>query len=167
MNELLPDWPIPLPGVMSALLVSMDDSTFTNNWLHGDMRQYDITDPHSPNLPVRFGWVACRKAPVVNGAEVAADRRCSNSLDGKRLYVTTSLLSTWDNQFYPVRTKGGVMVMVDCDVENRAMAINENFIVDFGEEPNGQADATRPATQVATARAISGSNGDLDHHRYQ
>ena len=23
------------------------------------------------------------------------------SLDGKRLYVTTSLYSTWDNQFYP------------------------------------------------------------------
>ena len=90
------------------------------------------------------------------------------SLDGKRLYVTTSLLSTWDNQFYPeIRTKGGVMVMVDCDVENGGMAINEDFIVDFGEEPNDQADATRPATQVATARAISGSNGDLDHHRYQ
>lgn len=23
------------------------------------------------------------------------------SLDGKRLYVTTSLYSTWDKQFYP------------------------------------------------------------------
>ena len=31
------------------------------------------------------------------------------SLDGKRLYVTTSLFSTWDNQFYPdIREKGGV-----------------------------------------------------------
>ena len=21
---------------------------FINNWLHGDMRQYDISDPHNP-----------------------------------------------------------------------------------------------------------------------
>ena len=79
------------------------------------------------------------KAPVVNGAEVAGGPQMFQlSLDGKRLYVTTSLLSTWDNQFYPeIRTKGGVMVMIDCDVENGGMAINKDFIVDFGQEPNG------------------------------
>ncbi len=27
------------------------------------------------------------------------------SLDGKRLYVTTSLFSTWDKQFYPEMVK--------------------------------------------------------------
>lgn len=27
------------------------------------------------------------------------------SLDGKRLYVTTSLYSVWDNQFYPDMAK--------------------------------------------------------------
>ena len=44
------------------------------------------------------------------------------SLDGRRLYVTTSLFSTWDNQFYPeIREKGGVMVMIDCDPENGGM----------------------------------------------
>ena len=29
------------------------------------------------------------------------------------------------------------MLMIDCDVENGGMKINENFIVDFGQEPNG------------------------------
>ena len=33
--------------------------------------------------------------------------------------------------------QGGVMVMIDCDVENGGMKINEDFIVDFGKEPNG------------------------------
>ncbi len=62
------------------------------------------------------------------------------SLDGKRLYVTTSLFSTWDNQFYPaMREKGGSMLIVDCDTENGGMAINPDFFVDFGEEPNGPA----------------------------
>ena len=60
------------------------------------------------------------------------------SLDGKRLYVTTSLFSTWDNQFYPeIRQKGGVMVMIDCDPENGGMTINPDFMVNFGKEPNG------------------------------
>ena len=50
-NEMHPDWPIPLPGVMSAILISMDDKyLYLNNWLHGDMRQYDISDPHKPVL---------------------------------------------------------------------------------------------------------------------
>ena len=60
------------------------------------------------------------------------------SLDGKRMYVTTSLFSTWDNQFYPeIRTQGGAMIMIDCDNENGGMKINKDFIVDFGKEPNG------------------------------
>ena len=51
---------------------------------------------------------------------------------------TTSLFSTWDNQFYPaIREKGGVMVMIDCDPVNGGMEINKDFIVDFGKEPNG------------------------------
>ena len=39
------------------------------------------------------------------------------SLDGKRLYVTTSLYSVWDNQFYPNMSKyvcGNVNRIIDC-----------------------------------------------------
>ena len=62
------------------------------------------------------------------------------SLDGKRLYVTTSLFSTWDNQFYPdMRKNGGCMLMVDCDTVDGGMSINRDFLVDFGNEPNGPA----------------------------
>ena len=69
------------------------------------------------------------------GKEPNGPSRC---LDGKRLYVTTSLFSTWDNQFYPeIRTQGGVMLMIDCDVKNGGMNINKDFVVDFGQEPNG------------------------------
>jgi selenium-binding protein 1 len=62
------------------------------------------------------------------------------SLDGRRLYVTTSLFSTWDNQFYPgMNEAGSAMVMVDCDVENGGMTVNPDFFVDFGNEPHGPA----------------------------
>jgi selenium-binding protein 1 len=44
------------------------------------------------------------------------------SLDGKRLYVTNSLLSPWDRQFYPeLVAKGGQMLQVDVDLEGGSM----------------------------------------------
>jgi selenium-binding protein 1 len=60
------------------------------------------------------------------------------SLDGKRLYVTNSLYSTWDNVFYPQLGKqGSWLVQIDCNTEQGGLTINEKFFVDFGKEPNG------------------------------
>ena len=83
------------------------------------------------------------KAPVVEGIEInGAPQMIQLSLDGKRLYVTTSLLSTWDNQFYPdIRDKGGQMFLVHCDTEDGGMRLDPDFLVDFGKEPNGPARA--------------------------
>ncbi len=64
------------------------------------------------------------------------------SLDGKRLYVTNSLYSTWDNQFYPELAKAGsYLLQIDCDTQNGGLKINEHFYVDFGKEPAGPARA--------------------------
>ena len=56
---------------------------------------------------------------MVNGRKITGGPQMIQlSLDGRRLYVTTSLFSTWDNQFYPeIRKNGGCMLMVDCDPE--------------------------------------------------
>ena len=86
-NKKVEGWIMPeMPGVMTDILISMDDrydsttnsssSTllrflYFSNWLHGDVRQYDITDTrslitqpshqHSGNLvaflPFDRGWV--------------------------------------------------------------------------------------------------------------
>ena len=140
-NEPHPEWPIPVPGVISVILLSMDDKyLYFCNWLHGDIRQYDISDPHNAKLTGQV-WMGglLDKAPKVNGVKVTGGPQMIQlSLDGKRLYVTTSLFSTWDNQFYPeIRTSGGCMLMVNCDTKNGGMEIDPNFIVDFGKEPNG------------------------------
>ena len=39
-------WILPeMPGVMTDIILSMDDKyLYFSNWLHGDVRQYDITD---------------------------------------------------------------------------------------------------------------------------
>mmetsp|Transcript_16580 Transcript_16580/g.30001 ORF Transcript_16580/g.30001 Transcript_16580/m.30001 type:complete len:562 (-) Transcript_16580:711-2396(-) len=60
------------------------------------------------------------------------------SLDGKRLYVTNSLYSAWDRQFYPdLITSGGHLVLVHVDTENGGLTLDPDFIVDFGKEPEG------------------------------
>ncbi len=134
-------WDFPMPSLITDLLVSMDDRyLYFANWLHGDIRQYDITDPSKPKLS---GQVWCGgltgKAGEVRGKKlIGGPQMLQLSLDGKRLYATSSLFSTWDNQFYPEMAKAGsYMLQIDCDTEKGGLAINENFLVDFGKEPGG------------------------------
>jgi selenium-binding protein 1 len=134
-------FPVPMPSLITDILVSMDDKyLYFSNWLHGDVRQYDISDPSNPKLTGQI-WLGgmLGKAPDVHGRPVAgAPQMIQLSLDGKRLYVTTSLFSTWDNQFYPdMKEAGGCMVQIDCDVANGGMTLNDRFFVDFANEPNG------------------------------
>lgn len=136
-------FPVPMPSLITDILISMDDRyLYFSNWLHGDLRQYDITDPSNPKLTGQV-WIGglLGKAPEVNGEAVnGAPQMIQLSLDGKRLYVTTSLFSTWDNQFYPdMKDKGAKMYQIDCDIEKGGMTINSDFLVDFGKEPNGPA----------------------------
>ena len=53
------------------------------------------------------------------------------SRDGKRVYWTNSLYSTWDDQFYP-DDEGGQMVMAHVG-ENGGLTLAEDFYVDFPE----------------------------------
>ena len=138
-------FPVPMPGLITDILLSMDDRyLYFSNWLHGDLRQYDISDPSNPKLTGQV-WMGglLGKAPIVEGIEIhGAPQMIQLSLDGARLYVTTSLLSTWDNQFYPdIRDKGGQMFLVHCDVEKGGMHLDPGFLVDFGQEPKGPARA--------------------------
>ncbi len=44
-------------------------------------------------------------------------------LDGKRLYVTNSLFSPWDKQFYPQMEKqGGYLLQVRVEIRNEQAA---------------------------------------------
>ncbi|MDN5916598.1 MAG: selenium-binding family protein [Pseudonocardia sp.] len=141
----LKGWPTPVPGLMTDILVSMDDRfLYFVNWLHGSVNQYDITDPAHPKLAGQV-WIGglLGKADTVNGRKVdGAAQMIQLSLDGKRLYTTTSLFSSWDNQFYPeMATNGSCMFKIDCDTENGGMSIDENFLIDFANEPAGPARA--------------------------
>jgi selenium-binding protein 1 len=138
-------WPFPVPALITDLLISMDDRfLYFSNWLHGDVRQYDISDPGRPRLTgqVWCGGVLGKTGQVAGRQVAGGPQMLQLSLDGKRLYVTSSLLSSWDNQFYPDMAKqGSYLVQIDCDTAGGGMKINDNFFVDFGKEPHGPARA--------------------------
>jgi selenium-binding protein 1 len=138
-------WPFPVPGLITDLLISMDDRyLYFSNWLHGDIRQYDISDPRQPKLvgQVWLGGVIGKTPSVQNRELVGGPQMLQLSLDGKRLYVTSSLYSSWDNQFYPkMADSGSYLMQIDCDTEKGGLTVNEKFYVDFGKEPDGPARA--------------------------
>ena len=138
-------WPFPVPGLVTDLLLSLDDRwLYFSDWLHGDVRQYDVSDPAHPRLAGRL-WLG---GHLKKGGRIG-DRKLTGgplmlqlSLDGKRLYVTNSLYSSWDNQFYPdIAERGSYLLQIDCDTDSGGLSLNERLYVDFGEEPHGPARA--------------------------
>ena len=136
----LDGWPIPVPGLITDLVLSLDDKAlYFSNWLHGDLRRYDVSDPANPQLTGRL-WLG-----GLRGHESDADRPLTGgpqmlqlSYDGRRLYVTNSLFSTWDNQFY----SGLRSHLLKVDIaDDGSMAIDPRFFVDFHNRPDGPARA--------------------------
>jgi len=153
-------WALPnMPGLITDLVLSLDDKyLYFSNWLQGDIRQYDISDTSNPKLVGQlFVGGSIRKGggvkitgseqgtepevPTVQGHKLeGGPQMLQLSLDGKRLYVSNSLFTAWDTQFYPdLVNKGSYILQIDVDTAHGGMKINQNFYVDFTNEPEGPA----------------------------
>jgi selenium-binding protein 1 len=141
-NVELEGWPLPggVPGLITDLLVSMDDRfLYFSNWLHGDIRQYDISDPAHPRLTGQIWLGGLLGRPSDAGRDLnGGPQMIQLSLDGRRLYVTNSLYSTWDNQFYPGLRSW--LTRVNCGPDG-GMEVDPDFFVDFNDRPTGPARA--------------------------
>ncbi|XP_045462563.1 methanethiol oxidase [Harmonia axyridis] len=147
-----------MQGIITDILISLDDKyLYFSNWTHGDIRQYDITDPAHPKLTgqIFLGGklltdsnikvledpeLTERPKPVfVKGRRIyGSPQMMQLSLDGKRLYVTSSLYSPLDKHFYPDMIEhGSALLKLDIDTENGGLKLDENFLVDFGKGPDG------------------------------
>ena len=131
----LEGFPVPVPGLITDLVVSMDDRfLYFSNWLHGDLRQYDISNPAAPKHTgsVKLGGMF-EEARHPNGTVLdGGPQMLQLSMDGRRLYATNSLFSTWDNQFYA--DLDSWLVQIDV-AEDGAMSLNPDFFVDFSALP--------------------------------
>ncbi len=123
------------PPLLSDIDLSLDDRfLYASCWGTGEMRQYDVSDPMAPKLvgSVHIGGIT-RKTPHPSGGDYrGGPQMVEISRDGKRVYWTNSLYSTWDDQFYP---DGVPAAMVKADVgDNGGLTLDTSFCVEF---PNG------------------------------
>lgn len=147
-----------MPGLITDILISLDDRfLFVSVWAFGEVKQFDISNTSNPVLVGQcfVGGSICTdsgvlvikdeelesqpKRAVIKGVEVRGGAQMLQlSLDSKRLYVTNSLYSVWDKQFYPQMVENGSqMLLLNVDTEKGGLSIDDNFIVDFGDNAFG------------------------------
>ena len=124
-----------VPPLISDIDLSLDDRfLYVACWGTGELRQYDVTDPMKPVQAgsVRIGGIV-QHAQHPNGRPFGGGPQMTEiSRDGKRVYFTNSLYSTWDTQFYPEGVPGA---QVMCNVgANGGIELDKEFFVDFGPD---------------------------------
>lgn len=124
-----------VPPLISDIDLSVDDKfLYVSCWGTGELHQYDVSDPLAPRLTgtVQIGGIANKAGhPKHPGPLLGGPQMVEISRDGKRVYFTNSLYSTWDDQFYP-DILSGWMVQLDVNPAG-GIAFNPEFFVDFGE----------------------------------
>jgi selenium-binding protein 1 len=121
-----------VPPFVTDIDLSLDDRfLYVTCWGTGEMRQYDVTDPMKPVLTgsVRIGGVARQTGHPSGKAFRGGPQMVEISRDGKRVYCTNSLYSTWDDQLYPA---GVPAAMVKADVgADGGLTLDKDFWVEF------------------------------------
>jgi selenium-binding protein 1 len=122
-----------VPPLVSDINLSVDDKfLYVSCWGTGELRQYDVSDPFNPVFTdsIRIGGITRRSAHPAN-PDVSLNggpQMVEVSRDGRRVYLTNSLFTPWDEQFYPDGIKSW---MVKCDVNPEGgMALDPAFMVE-------------------------------------
>jgi selenium-binding protein 1 len=123
-----------VPPLVTDLNLSLDDrNLYVSCWGTGELRQYDVSEPLSPKLTgsVKIGGIVRRsshpKMPQksLNGGPQMVEI----SRDGRRVYFTNSLYSSWDDQFYPDGIRGW-MAKLDVKPEG-GIQLDPQFFLEF------------------------------------
>jgi methanethiol oxidase len=123
-----------VPPLVSDLNLSLDDRyLYVSCWGTGELLQYDVSDPFHPRKTgsVRIGGVV-RRTPHPAQPDLPRNggpQMVEVSRDGRRVYLTNSLYSPWDAQFYPEGIQGW-MAKVDV-APGGGMALDPRFMADI------------------------------------
>jgi selenium-binding protein 1 len=93
-----------VPPLITDIDLSLDDRfLYVSCWGTGELRQYDVSEPEHPRLTgtVALGGIVKRASHPASGALDGGPQMVEVSRDGQRVYLTNSLYSSWDEQFYP------------------------------------------------------------------
>ncbi len=121
--------------LVTDINLSVDDRyLFVSCWGTGEFIQYDVSDPFNPRKvsSIRLGGMVARAGhPSRPGRALnGGPQMVEVSRDGRRAYITNSLYTPWDNQFYPDEVQGW---MAKVDLRPGAeMALDKNFFLETG-----------------------------------
>lgn len=121
-----------VPPLVTDIDLSLDDRfLYVSCWGTGELHQYDVSDPLAPQLSgvVKLGGIAAHEPHPSGRPFGGGPQMVEISRDGRRVYLTNSLYSTWDPQFYPDGVPGA-MVKIDADAGG-GMAVDGDFFVEF------------------------------------
>ena len=122
-----------VPPLITDINLSLDDRfLYVSCWGTGDFYQYDVSDPFSPKLTgkVRLGGIAAPGSHPNAGTLTGGPQMVEVSRDGGRIYVSNSLYSSWDTQFYPDGLKGWV-AKLDASPAGGLALDNEFLVTEF------------------------------------
>src|SRR5512140_1504249 len=122
-----------VPPLVTDINLSLDDRyLYVSCWGTGELKQYDVSNPRAPREvgSVRIGGIVERTAHPRTGPLTGGPQMVEVSRDGKRVYLTSSLYASWDEQFYPDGVSGW-MTKIDAGPDG-GMTIDPSFLVDFG-----------------------------------
>jgi methanethiol oxidase len=128
-----------VPPLVTDINLSLDDRfLYVSCWGTGELRQYDVSDPFNPRLTgsVHLGGIVRRTAHPKSGPLTGAPQMVEVSRDGRRIYFTSSLYASWDEQFFPEGVKGW-MAKVDA-APGGGLRVDPDFFVDFGARRSHQ-----------------------------
>jgi len=125
-----------VPPLVTDIALSLDDRfLYVSCWGTGELQQYDVSDPYSPKKvgSISLGGIV-RQAPhpARQGQPLTgAPQMVELSRDGRRVYFTNSLYSSWDDQFYPAGIRGW-MAKAEVSPEG-GMQLDRAFFVESGD----------------------------------
>ncbi|HVG67086.1 MAG TPA: selenium-binding protein SBP56-related protein [Gaiellales bacterium] len=94
-----------VPPLVTDINLSLDDQQlYVSCWGTGDFLQYDVSDPFNPKETgrVRLGGIASHEPHPASGSPLTGGPQMVEvSRDGRRVYVSNGLYTSWDRQFYP------------------------------------------------------------------
>jgi selenium-binding protein 1 len=125
-----------VPPLVTDINLSLDDRfLYVSCFGTGELRQYDVSDPFAPKLvsSVHIGGIVRRAShPSDPGKPLnGAPQMVEVSRDGRRVYLTNSLYSPWDAQFYPDGLDGW-MAKLDVGADG-GMTFDPRFFPALGE----------------------------------
>jgi selenium-binding protein 1 len=121
-----------VPPLITDINLSLDDRwLYVSCWGTGELRRYDVSIPDRPRLAstIQIGGVSRRTPHPArpNEPRRGGPQMVEVSRDGKRVYFTNSLYSSWDEQFYPDGV-GTWFVKADAGADG-SLVLDPNFFV--------------------------------------